>query len=141
MNRTIKEATVNSFTYATHEQLKLHLHSFLMAYNFAKRLKGLKGKTHWQFIQNQWTIFPASFIIDPKQSVMGLNTYGWANISIIVFQIEFKYQNLSPSIFSKKLLISPSKLSLYGLGPIFCIISAAFNEANFPHSSILLSFI
>ena len=73
MNRTIKEATVNNFTYTSHEQLKLHLHSFLMAYNFAKRLKSLKGKTPWQFIQNQWTINQDSFIINPNQSIAGLN--------------------------------------------------------------------
>ena len=50
MNRTLKEATVNSFHYASHDELKQHLHAYLMAYNFAKRLKAIKGKTPWQFI-------------------------------------------------------------------------------------------
>jgi hypothetical protein len=50
MNRTLKEATVNRFTYATHQELKGHLHAYLMAYNFAKRLKALKGQSPWQFI-------------------------------------------------------------------------------------------
>ena len=42
MNRTLKEATVQSFHYCSHEELKKHLHSYLMAYNFAKRLKAFK---------------------------------------------------------------------------------------------------
>jgi transposase InsO family protein len=36
MNRTLKEATVNTFYYASHDDLKKHLHAYLMAYNFAK---------------------------------------------------------------------------------------------------------
>jgi hypothetical protein len=39
MNRTLKEATVKKYYYQTHQHLKEHLHAFLMAYNFAKRLK------------------------------------------------------------------------------------------------------
>ena len=46
MNRTLKEATVNTFTYANHKELKEHLHAYLMAYNFAKRLKAIKEKLH-----------------------------------------------------------------------------------------------
>jgi hypothetical protein len=44
-NRTLKEATVRRFHYATHEQLQQHLDQFLDAYNFAKRLKTLKVLT------------------------------------------------------------------------------------------------
>jgi transposase-like protein len=73
MNRTLKEATVKTFTYATADQLKSHLHDFLMAYNFAKRLKSLKGKTPWQFILDQWTISPDYFTINPSQFILGLN--------------------------------------------------------------------
>lgn len=74
MNRTLKDATVNSFNYATHQQLKLHLHAYLMAYNFAKRLKALKGKTPWQFISECWTNNPKSFIINPNHFLVGLNS-------------------------------------------------------------------
>lgn len=74
MNRTLKEATVNSFHYASHDELKQHLHAYLMAYNFAKRLKDIKGKTPWQFILNQWTIHPEYFILNPNHFLMGLNT-------------------------------------------------------------------
>jgi hypothetical protein len=45
MNRTLKEATVKRFYYQTHQQLKEHMQTFLMTYNFAKRLKTLRG-TH-----------------------------------------------------------------------------------------------
>ena len=74
MNRTLKEATVQSFHYCSHEELKRHLHSYLMAYNFAKRLKALKGKTPWQFILNEWTKHPEYFIINPNHFLTGLNT-------------------------------------------------------------------
>jgi hypothetical protein len=45
-----------------------------MAYNFAKRLKAIKGKTPWQFIQNQFTIYPEYFILNPNHFLLGLNT-------------------------------------------------------------------
>jgi len=73
MNRTLKEATVNNFHYSSHNQLKQHLHAYLMAYNFAKRLKAIKGKTPWQFIQNQFTIYPEYFILNPNHFLLGLN--------------------------------------------------------------------
>jgi len=50
MNRTIKEATVKIFHYNTHQQLKQHLQAFMDAYNFARRLKTLKGLTPHEFI-------------------------------------------------------------------------------------------
>ncbi len=74
MNRGLKEATVNTFTYASHLQLKEHLHAYLMAYNFAKRLKSLKGKTPWQFIINEWRTHPEYFNINPNHFFPGLNT-------------------------------------------------------------------
>ena len=36
MNRTLKEATVGRYHYSCHEELKKHLHAFLMAYNCGK---------------------------------------------------------------------------------------------------------
>jgi hypothetical protein len=44
MNRTIKDATVKRSYYETHDQLRSHLGDFVAAYNFAKRLKTLKGR-------------------------------------------------------------------------------------------------
>jgi transposase InsO family protein len=54
MNRTIKEATVKRFYYETHDQLRQHLADFVMAYNFARRLKTLRGLTPYEFICQQW---------------------------------------------------------------------------------------
>lgn len=73
MNRTLKEATVNNFHYASHDELKQHLHAYMMAYNFAKRLRAIKGKTPWQFVLNQWTSHPEYFILDPNHFLLGLN--------------------------------------------------------------------
>jgi transposase InsO family protein len=50
MNRTIKEATVKRYYYEMHKQLKDHLRLFLMAYNFARRLKTIKGLTAYEYI-------------------------------------------------------------------------------------------
>ena len=50
MNRTIKEATVKRFYYASHDELRSHLDHFVTAYNFARRLKTLKGLTPYEFV-------------------------------------------------------------------------------------------
>ena len=74
MNRTLKEATVHNFHYASHDELKKPPQAYLMAYNFAKRLKAIKGKTPWQFILNPWADHPEYFILNPNLSFLGLNT-------------------------------------------------------------------
>ena len=74
MNRTIKEATVKRFHYDGHDQLRAHLESFIIAYNFARRLKTLKGLTPYEFICKRWTIEPEKFRIDPIHQIPGLNT-------------------------------------------------------------------
>jgi hypothetical protein len=43
MNRTIKDATVRTYHYENHAQLRDQVTAFLNAYNFAKRLKTLSG--------------------------------------------------------------------------------------------------
>ena len=45
MNRTIKDATVKRYFYETHDELRAHRQNFVNAYNFARRLKTLKGLT------------------------------------------------------------------------------------------------
>jgi transposase InsO family protein len=55
MNRTVKEATVRRYHYETHDELRAHLSTFLEAYNFARRLKTLRGLTPFEFISQQWT--------------------------------------------------------------------------------------
>ncbi len=55
MNRTIKDATVKRYHHESHDQLREHLQSFIMAYNFAKRLKTLKGLTPYESDITQMT--------------------------------------------------------------------------------------
>lgn len=74
MNRTLKEATVKRYHYHSHAQLKKHMHDSLMAYNFAKRLKALKGLTPYELICKTWAQQPKLFTIDPKHFKVGLNT-------------------------------------------------------------------
>jgi len=73
MNRTIKEATVKRYFYQTHDELRSHLADFVTAYNFARRLKTLKGLTPYEYICRLWTKEPQRFILDPLQQMPGLN--------------------------------------------------------------------
>jgi transposase-like protein len=73
MNRTLKEATVKKYYYRTHQHLKEHLHTFLMAYNFAKRLKTLRGLTPYEYICQCWHKEPERFTVNPHHHILGLN--------------------------------------------------------------------
>jgi transposase InsO family protein len=73
MNRTLKEATIRRYHYATHDELRRHLALFIDAYNFAKRLKALRGRTPFGHIVKCWTEEPNSFILDPTHLSPGLN--------------------------------------------------------------------
>ena len=73
MNRTLKEATVKKFYDQTHQHLKEHLHTFLMAYNFAKRLKSLRGLTPYEHICQCWQKEPERFTNNPYHHTLGLN--------------------------------------------------------------------
>jgi transposase InsO family protein len=74
MNRTLKEATVYRYYYDTHQQLRDHLTTFIMAYNFAKRLKTRKGLTPYEYIWQQWQQQPERFLSDPSHHTLGLYT-------------------------------------------------------------------
>ncbi len=74
MNRTIKEATVQRFHYATHDQLRSHLSDFVAAYNFGRRLKTLRGLTPYEAICKAWTDEPHRFALNPLHQMPGLNT-------------------------------------------------------------------
>jgi transposase InsO family protein len=74
MNRTIKEATVKRFHYDDHDQLRRHLADFVLAYNFARRLKTLKGLTPYEHICKCWTNEPERFTLNPVHQMPGLNT-------------------------------------------------------------------
>jgi transposase InsO family protein len=73
MNRTIKDATVKRYHYDSQDQLRSHLGNFIAAYNFARRLKTLRGLTPYEFICKTWTSEPERFTIDPIHQMPGLN--------------------------------------------------------------------
>ena len=71
MNRTLKDATVKRYHYENHAQLRAHLDDFLAAYNFAKRLKTLRGLTPHEFICQAWTEDPKAFRLNPHHHNLG----------------------------------------------------------------------
>jgi hypothetical protein len=73
MNRPLKEATVRRYHYDSHDQLRDHLVTFLAAYNFAKRLKTLRGLTPHEYICKCWTENPDQFRLNPFHHKLGLN--------------------------------------------------------------------
>ena len=54
-----------------HDQLRRHLADFLVAYNFAKRLKSLAGLTPHEYVRKIWTESPKRFKIDPTHLTSG----------------------------------------------------------------------
>ena len=74
MNRTLKEATVKRYHYESHDQLREHLQTFVNAYNFAKRLKTLRGLTPFEYVTKRWTEEPERFYDDPSHQMSGLNS-------------------------------------------------------------------
>jgi hypothetical protein len=86
MNRTIKEGeeaqpirgmgenrTVKRYHYDNHAQLTAHLHDFIDAYNYGRRLKTLKGLTPFEYICKIWTIEPERFKSNPHHQTLGSN--------------------------------------------------------------------
>ena len=73
MNRTLKEATVKRYHYETHTQRREHLANFVDAYNYARRLKTLKGLTPYESICKLSTSEPKRFILNPLHQMPGLN--------------------------------------------------------------------
>jgi transposase InsO family protein len=74
MNRTLKEAMVKKYYNQTHQHLKAYFQAFLMAYNFAKRLKTLRGLTPYEYICQYWPKEPEHFTINPYHHTLRLNT-------------------------------------------------------------------
>jgi hypothetical protein len=70
MNRTIKDATVKRYHYASHDELRQHLHLFVQAYNYGRRLKTLRGLTPYEFICQAWTKEPERFRLDDATTEM-----------------------------------------------------------------------
>lgn len=74
MNRTIKDATIRVFHYTSPEELRAHLQDYLWAYNSARPLRALKGRTPIGFILEQWHKDPQYFNNDPGHYFPGPNT-------------------------------------------------------------------
>ena len=75
MNRTINDATVKRFHCDSHDQLRTHLADFLVAHNFARRLKTLNSLTPHAYICKIWASEPERFILNPTHQMPGLNTW------------------------------------------------------------------
>ena len=74
MNRTIKDATVKRYHYASHDELRQHLKLFIDAYSHGRRLKMLRGLTPYEHVARIWTEDPHRFKINPYRLTSGLNT-------------------------------------------------------------------
>lgn len=74
MNRTLKDATVKPRHFETHDQLKWHLHTFLMASGLARRLKTPRGLTPQEYISQQWQKNQERFHQNPHHHTVGPNT-------------------------------------------------------------------
>lgn len=73
MNQTIKQATVKTYHYETIAQFNQHLHHFINAYNYAKKLKTLKFLTPMQKILDEYQKMPHLFHANPAHYSTGLN--------------------------------------------------------------------
>lgn len=73
MNRTIKDATVKRYHYASHDERRHHLQLFVDAYNYGRRLKTLRGLTPYEFICQTWTKEPERFRLNPSHHMPGRN--------------------------------------------------------------------
>ena len=87
MNRTIKEGgggkrlirginrsrNVKRYHYEDHQKLQNHRNDFINAYNFARRVKTLRGLTPYEFSCKKWTDEPNRFILNPIHQSPGLN--------------------------------------------------------------------
>jgi len=67
----LREVQVTLCYHETHAQLRAHLDDFLAAYNFAKRLKTLRGLTPHEFICKAWTDDPKAFRLNPLHHTAG----------------------------------------------------------------------
>ncbi|GJE53409.1 hypothetical protein GOFOIKOB_6488 [Methylobacterium tardum] len=73
MNRTIKDTTVKRYHYDSHAQLRAHLADFVSAYNFARRLKTLRGLTPYEAICKASSAEPSRFRSIPLHQIPGPN--------------------------------------------------------------------
>ncbi len=63
--------TVSRYHYESHEQIRKHMDDFILAYNFARRLKTLKGLTPYEFLCKSYLAEPERFRIDSIHRMPG----------------------------------------------------------------------
>lgn len=69
-----KKPGTEAFHYTSLEEFRLHLKDYLWAYNSARPLRALKGRTPIGFILEQWHKDPQHFKGDPGHYFTGPNT-------------------------------------------------------------------
>ena len=74
MVRTVKDATVHAFHYATIPELRRHVADWLAAYNFARRLRTLRWRTPMEAVATVWRQKPDLFLRPPVHLTPGPNT-------------------------------------------------------------------
>jgi hypothetical protein len=76
MNRTIKGRNRQTLLLRHARPAESHLRDFVDAYNFARRLKTLRGPTPYEFIYKTWTSQPDRFKVSPLQAIAGTEQLG-----------------------------------------------------------------
>jgi hypothetical protein len=75
LNRSVKDATVKAYHYATHADLETHVRAFVVAHNFAKHLTALHWRTPFQAICDAWPRDPQPFRIEAHHLIPGPRTW------------------------------------------------------------------
>ena len=72
-NRILKQYTTKNYYYEDLNELKKHMHSFLMFYNHQRKLKSLKYQTPYDIIEKNFDKNPSDFKDNPNHKIVGLN--------------------------------------------------------------------
>ena len=73
--RDRRRLNVKRYHYDTHAQLETHINDFIAAYNYARRLKTLKGLTPFEYIRKIWASEPKGPNLDPSHHKPGLKHF------------------------------------------------------------------
>lgn len=110
MNQTFKGATVKRYHYGSQNQLKAHLQTFLMSYNFLRRLKTVRGMTPNQHIFKAWIDEPRRFNLYPSvPAPCGTNHLICHGLEVLRAQLDMrgKYFPVKIRHFPGQLVVRP----------------------------------
>lgn len=65
----------NTYKYDSLEQLRSHLHDFVMVYNFAIKLNSLKLVTPYEKVIEEWMKNPKNFHKNPNHFLVGRHNF------------------------------------------------------------------